>query len=236
VHSYIPAYDVCFYVFSKLSLNVISLSGLALGVGMLIDNAIVVLDNTFKKRHYFAKSQHPDPEKWEQIAAMEGADEMVLAITASTLTTIIVFLPIVWINPEIQKLYSGIALTISFSLVASLLTAVSFIPMLLTKIRIRNKTPLTSEKTLHPVVRAWQALVRFGQNLYRGIISISLTLRYVLILLAILGFLRALQESKNLKRNLSELPNRTNSLFLSRCPQAQSLRCPMQWSRRLKIS
>jgi len=189
-----------FMYFSKLSLNVISLSGLALGVGMLIDNAIVVLDNTFKKRHYFAKSQHPDPEKWEQIAAMEGADEMVLAITASTLTTIIVFLPIVWINPEIQKLYSGIALTISFSLVASLLTAVSFIPMLLTKIRIRNKTPLTSEKTLHPVVRAWQALVRFGQNLYRGIISISLTLRYVLILLAILGFLRALQESKKLEK------------------------------------
>ncbi|HQO38255.1 MAG TPA: efflux RND transporter permease subunit [Candidatus Omnitrophota bacterium] len=190
---------VCMY-FSKLSLNVISLSGLALGVGMLIDNAVVVLDNTFKKRQRFAQSQHPDPEHWEQIAAMEGADEMVLAITASTLTTIIVFLPIVWINPEIQKLYSGIALTISFSLIASLLTAISLVPMLLTKIRIRNKAPADPFRQAHPVVRAWRAMAGFGQNIYRGFISISLALRYLLVILAALGFMRALQESNKLEK------------------------------------
>jgi len=189
-----------FMHFFKLSLNVISLSGLALGVGMLIDNAIVVLDNAFKKRKRFAATQHPNPETWERTAAIEGADEMVLAITASTMTTIIVFLPIVWINPEVQKMYSGIALTITFSLIASLMTAVSLVPMLIARIKIRNKTPVDPQAVPHPVVRAARAAAAFGQSFYRGFIALSLALRYLLIILAALGFMRALQESNKLEK------------------------------------
>jgi hydrophobic/amphiphilic exporter-1 (mainly G- bacteria), HAE1 family len=190
---------ICMHFF-KLTLNVISLSGLALGVGMLVDNAIVVLDNIFKKRDRFAKSQHPDPDIWERTAAIEGTDEMVLAITASTLTTIVVFLPIIWINPEIQKMYSGIALTITFSIVASLLTAISLVPMLVARIKIRNKTPQDTLAPVHPVIRIARAAAAFLTNLYRSFISISLALRYLLIILAALGFMRALQESNKLEK------------------------------------
>jgi hydrophobic/amphiphilic exporter-1 (mainly G- bacteria), HAE1 family len=186
--------------FSKLSLNVISLSGLALGVGMLVDNAIVVLDNAFKKREKFAKTQHPDPQLWEQTAAIEGADEMILAITASTLTTIIVFLPLIWINEETKRMYSGIALTIIYSLLASLFSALTLVPMLTARIRIRHKGPVDPAAEVHPVIAFARAIAGFFANIYRGFISMSLALRYVLIILVVLGCMRAVQESKHLER------------------------------------
>jgi HAE1 family hydrophobic/amphiphilic exporter-1 len=185
---------------SKLSLNVISLSGLALGVGMLVDNAIVVLDNAFKKREKFAATQHPNPELWEKTAAIEGADEMLLAITASTLTTVIVFLPLSWINEEIKKMYSGIALTITYSLCASLLTAISLVPMLTAKIKIHNKDPIDPQAPVNPFIRGIRAISQFAASIYRGFISLSLTLRYVLIIMMAIGFMRALQESKHLEK------------------------------------
>ncbi len=189
--------------FSDLSLNIISLSGLALGVGMLVDNSVVVLDNIYKKRAHFRDIQAPNPREWEKTAAMQGADEMVLAITASTLTTIIVFLPIVWINPEIQKLYSGIALTISYSLIASLLTSVSLIPMLTARIRMR-KTPLIPPAWMPGIFllipKGFKALARFGQVLYRGFIAISLTFRYLLLILAVMACARAFQEANKLEK------------------------------------
>ena len=85
-----------------------SLSGLALGVGMLVDCSIVVLDNIFKKRDAAVKKGLPQTREQAQniqsATATEGADEMLLAITASTLTTLVVFLPLVFINPEIRML------------------------------------------------------------------------------------------------------------------------------------
>ncbi|MCU0650693.1 MAG: efflux RND transporter permease subunit [Candidatus Omnitrophica bacterium] len=186
--------------FCGLSLNVISLSGLALGVGMLVDNSIVVLDNIFKKRDRFAASQHPNPQLWEKTAAIEGADEMGLAIFASTLTTVIAFVPLVWISPEIQKMYSGIALTITFSLFASLLTAVTLVPMLTSRINIRNKTPVDPSAQVHPFIMFVRAIAAFFANFYRSFISLSLSLRYVLIVFAAIGFIRALQDSAKLEK------------------------------------
>ncbi|MGN1387789.1 MAG: efflux RND transporter permease subunit [Bacillus sp. (in: firmicutes)] len=107
--------------FSDFSLNVMTLGGLALGVGMLVDNSIVVIENIY--RHL---SMGKDPKT----AAREGAGEVGSAIIASTLTTVVVFLPIAFISGIIGDLFKEFALTISFSLFASLFVALSVVPML----------------------------------------------------------------------------------------------------------
>jgi len=107
--------------FKKISLNIMTLSGLALGIGMLVDNSIVVLENIFKKRQ-IGMSKLP--------AAEEGSEEIKLAIVAATITTIVVFLPIVFVNKEIRILYAGLAMTVTFSLLASLFVALTLVPML----------------------------------------------------------------------------------------------------------
>lgn len=109
---------VCMY-FSGVTLNVISLSGLALGVGMLVDNSIVVIENIFRLRSegYSAKE-----------AAISGAGEVAGAIMASTLTTVCVFLPIVFTDGITRQLFVDMGLTIAYSLFASLLIALTVVP------------------------------------------------------------------------------------------------------------
>ncbi|MGG0719444.1 efflux RND transporter permease subunit [Robertmurraya massiliosenegalensis] len=107
--------------FSDFTLNILTLGGLALGIGMLVDNAIVVIENIY--RHL---SMGKDPKE----AARDGSKEVGPAIIASTLTTISVFLPVVFITGIIGELFTEFALTISFSLFASLVVALTVVPML----------------------------------------------------------------------------------------------------------
>ncbi|MCM1157517.1 MAG: efflux RND transporter permease subunit [Bacteroidales bacterium] len=110
--------------FSGVTLNVISLSGLALGVGMLVDNSIVVIENIYRLR----KDGYSVKE-----ASIKGASQMVGAITASTLTTVCVFLPIVFTSGITRQLFTDMGLTIAYSLFASLIVAVTFVPMAASK-------------------------------------------------------------------------------------------------------
>ncbi|MCP4201624.1 MAG: efflux RND transporter permease subunit [bacterium] len=103
------------------TLNVMSLGGLALGVGMLVDNAIVVLEAIHKRRERGASAIE---------AAREGASEVGTAVSASTLTTVAVFLPVVFLEGIAAQLFRDMALTVSFSLIASLAVALTLIPML----------------------------------------------------------------------------------------------------------
>lgn len=107
--------------FSDFTLNILTLGGLALGIGMLVDNAIVVIENIY--RHL---SMGKEPKE----AARDGSKEVGPAIIASTLTTISVFLPVVFITGIIGELFTEFALTISFSLFASLVVALTVVPML----------------------------------------------------------------------------------------------------------
>jgi len=190
--------------FSKLTLNVMTLSGLALGVGMLVDNAIVVLDNTFKKREEFVESaveMPSDTSLVEKNLAISGADEMLLAIVASTLTTIIVFLPLVFINPEIRMLYSGIALTITYSLLASLLAALTLVPMLASRMKIKKLLPaIKNDSQADAPPKPEPPSEAKIPALYKKFISLSLSLRYLIVILAFLGFVRVLQEYKKLEK------------------------------------
>ena len=112
---------VALMYFSHISLNVISLSGLALGVGMLVDNSIVVTENIYRMR-----SEGVPPAR----AAVEGAREVSGAILASTLTTCCVFLPIVFTEGLTKQLFTDLGLTITYSLMASLLVALTLVPVM----------------------------------------------------------------------------------------------------------
>ncbi|WP_089943433.1 efflux RND transporter permease subunit [Candidatus Entotheonella palauensis] len=108
------------YLF-RLSLNIMSLGGLALGIGMLVDNAIVVLESIDRQRASgLSRAQ----------AALRGTMEVGQAITASTLTTICVFIPLIFVQGVAGQLFNNLALTVSFSLLASLAVAVTLIPMM----------------------------------------------------------------------------------------------------------
>ncbi len=108
--------------FSGVTLNIISLSGLALGVGMLVDNSIVVIENVYRMRNEEGVSARK--------AAIEGAKQVGGAIMASTLTTVCVFLPIVFTQGITRQLFVDMGLTIGYSLLSSLLVALTVVPMM----------------------------------------------------------------------------------------------------------
>ncbi|HLQ95854.1 MAG TPA: efflux RND transporter permease subunit [Pseudogracilibacillus sp.] len=114
-----------FLYFTDVSLNIMTLGGLALGIGMLVDNAIVVIENIYR---------HLSMGKTPRIAASEGTKEVGGAITASTLTTIVVFLPIVFISGIVGNIFTEFALTIAFSLIASLFVALTVVPMIASRV------------------------------------------------------------------------------------------------------
>lgn len=104
-----------------VSLNVMSLGGLALGIGMLVDNSIVVLENTFR---------HKEKGLAAAAAAVIGAEEVQAAITSSTLTTIAVFGPIIYVEGIAGELFGALSFAVAFSLLASLLVSVTLLPMM----------------------------------------------------------------------------------------------------------
>ncbi len=113
--------------FSGLTLNLMTLAGLALGVGMLVDNSIVILENIYSYRERGTKAT---------VAAILGSQEMTSAILSSTLTTICVFLPLIMFSAElgvIGQMFSGLTFTIVFSLLCSLIVAVLLVPVLASK-------------------------------------------------------------------------------------------------------
>ena len=107
--------------FTNVDLNMISLAGLALAIGLLVDNAIVVLENIYRHRQM-------GETIWN--SAVKGASEVSMAITASTLTTLAVFLPILFVPGLAGQLFREMVLTISFSLTVSLFVALSLVPLL----------------------------------------------------------------------------------------------------------
>ncbi len=125
---------------TDISLNIMSLGGVALGVGMLVDNSIVVLESVHRHRQKTARLME---------AVYKGTKEVGMAITASTLTTVAVFLPLVFVEGIAGQLFKDQALTITYSLLASLLVALTFLPMVLA---VGLKPPVIDENGKHEVV------------------------------------------------------------------------------------
>ncbi|CAN7455999.1 efflux RND transporter permease subunit [Rossellomorea sp. LjRoot5] len=123
--------------FADFALNIMTLGALALGIGMLVDNAIVVIENIYR---------HLSLGKNPREAASIGAKEVGGAITASTLTTVAVFLPVVFISGLLGELFTEFALTISFSLLASLVVALTVIPMLASRLLKKPKGNIEAKR------------------------------------------------------------------------------------------
>lgn len=156
-------FAIALMYFSGVTLNLISLSGLAVGVGMLVDNSIVVIENIYRLRQ-----KGISPVK----ASVTGAVQVAGAITASTLTTVGVFLPIVFVEGMTKDLFMDMALTIGYSLVASLIVALTLIPMMASRM-LKN----TAEKK-HPLMDR----IILG---YEKLLRVSLRLKPLVLLLAI---------------------------------------------------
>ncbi|MGB2844319.1 MAG: efflux RND transporter permease subunit, partial [Candidatus Aminicenantaceae bacterium] len=120
------------------TINLLTLGGLALGIGMLVDNAVVVIENIFR---------HIEEGKKKEEAAKIGASEVGMAITASTLTTIAVFFPMVFAQGVTGKMTRGLALAIAFSLLASLFVALTIVPMVASLLFKANSKQNVGEKS-----------------------------------------------------------------------------------------
>ena len=139
------------------TLNIMSLGGLALGVGMLVDNAIVVLESIFRRREQGASALE---------AARLGASEVGRAVIASTLTTVAVFVPVLFLEGVAAQLFLDMALTVSFSLLASLAVSLTLIPMLAAMVSGGELRPITT-----PAAAEGGRARRVGRFIFVGIPS-----------------------------------------------------------------
>ena len=167
-----------FMYFQKLSLNVMTLSGLALGIGMLVDNSIVVLDNVDKKKNRLLPG--PDWKVRSKEAIIDGTSEMSLAIISSTICTVVVFLPFAFVNKETKMLWSGLAYTVTYSLLSSLFVAMTLVPTLSSCMPGALNLKKTEKKIYK---KSTLAKIR---SLYRKSLMLSIKFRYLFTVMAFL--------------------------------------------------
>ena len=164
-------FAVVLMYFSGVTLNLISLSGLAIGVGMLVDNSVVVIENIYRLR-----GLGYSPVK----AAFNGAKQVAGAITASTLTTVCVFFPIVFVEGITRQIFQDMALTIAYSLLASLIVALTLVPAMSKGMLKKIKTSKTESGK---IVKAYEKALRFLLN-HR---AVTLLVTVALLVASVLG-------------------------------------------------
>ncbi|WIF95982.1 efflux RND transporter permease subunit [Caminicella sporogenes] len=163
--------------FSGITINLMTLGGLALGIGMLVDNAIVVLENIYRFRE----------EGYSRVeAAKLGAEEVGMAVLVSTLTTIAVFLPIVFTEGIASTLFRDLALTVTFSLLSSLLVSITLVPMLASKIlRVEEKHSRRKFGFLTKIFDIVQYFFEILEKMYRRILKFSIYHRKTIIFIVL---------------------------------------------------
>lgn len=139
--------------FSGVTLNVISLAGLAVGVGMLVDNSIVVIENIYRLR-----SLGQSPVR----AAISGASQVAAAITSSTLTTVCVFFPIVFVQGLTRQLFVDMALTIAYSLLASLVVALTLVPAMASGMLKKEAKAVTEESRYGRFIQKYKTSIQYA--------------------------------------------------------------------------
>ena len=164
-------FAVVLMYFSNLSLNIMTLSGLSLGIGMLVDNSIVVIENIFRLRG----KGLPAPR-----AAVQGAKQVAGAITSSTLTTICVFFPMVFTTGTVRELLVPMGLSISYCLIASLIVAMTVVPASSSSI-LRNMEPKKSG-VIEKVQEAYAESLRWCLSHKMVSLAVSIVLLIVCII------------------------------------------------------
>lgn len=158
--------------FSGQTLNMISMGGLALGIGMMVDSSIVILENIFKYRQQGLSMAE---------AAKTGASELGPAVIASTITTVVVFLPIAFVKGLAADIFMPMALGVSFSLIASLVTALTLVPMLSSKVltKVADKKPGKKSPLVafgDAFVKGYKAFLKWSIHHRKTVVTVTLAL------------------------------------------------------------
>ncbi len=164
--------------FGNFTLNIMTLGGLALGIGMLVDNAIVVLENIFRMR---------ESERLPEDAAISGVEEVTAAVMASTLTTLAVFLPLVFVRGMSGVMFKQLSIVVSFSLFCSLVVALTVVPMLSARILPSKSAQSGSEEGFR--ARAFRISAQFFKNMentYKKLLHLALENRFFVVTTAVL--------------------------------------------------
>ncbi|RMD83857.1 MAG: efflux RND transporter permease subunit, partial [Lentisphaerae bacterium] len=161
--------------FSPYTLNMVTLSGLIIAVGMVVDASIVVLENVF--RHY-----QNDPEKDGRRAAMVGAREVSLAITAGMLTTVVVLIPVMFSGGYTQQVMRPLNMMISSTLFASLIAALSIVPLMAAKLLARGEY---KRNFIERIFTVTDYGVEKLSHIYLGILKAALKVRWLVLILAV---------------------------------------------------
>ena len=164
--------------FSGFTLNIMTLGGLALGIGMLVDNSIVVLENIYRLR---------EEGQGRLEAAVDGSAEVSSAVIASTLTTLAVFLPLIFVRGMVGVMFKQLAYVIAFSLLCSLTVALTLVPMLAGRLlHTTSLAVMNGESWSHKAFRVSELLFRRLEAGYKGILHIALNHRILTTVLAVL--------------------------------------------------
>lgn len=179
--------------FTGISMNIISMSGLLLGIGMLVDNSIVVIENIYRLRHegYSIKK-----------AAVEGAGQVTGAIIASTLTTISVYAPIIFTEGITRQLFVDLALTIGFTLLASLVVALTLVPAM------ASVTLRKTKEIRHP----WFDALK---NTYGKFLRVCLRFKPIVFIVAIVLLVASAALSLSRGMNFMDMDMETNQISVS---------------------
>lgn len=170
-----------------MTLNTISMGGLVIGIGMLVDNSVVVLENIFT---YSKKGFSPKE------AAEFGAKEVSMAITASTLTTIAVFGPLIFVSGMIGTMLQDLAYTICFSLIASLIVSLTFVPMMCSKLlsnELKKASKENKKKTIFKFIgEIWLYCLDSIDGFYKIVLQLAIKHRIITIVIVIMCFILSL--------------------------------------------
>jgi HAE1 family hydrophobic/amphiphilic exporter-1 len=199
---------------SKISLNIISLGGLALGIGMLVDNSIVVLESI---------QRHKDGGEPAREAALTGTTEVAGAVTASTLTTVAVFFPIVFVEGVAGQLFKDMALTVTFSLLASLVVSLTLVPMLSSAMRRENSREWLSgvlRTIFRPVDKVYDKALAF----YRKFQDVSFKHRKLIVSLVVLLFFAAVYLTRFMGQELIPVISQGEFIINVEFPPGTSLK------------
>jgi HAE1 family hydrophobic/amphiphilic exporter-1 len=162
--------------FGGFTLNLMTLGGLALGVGMMVDSSIVVLENIFRRRH--------ESREATTVAAVEGAREVGSAILASTITTLVIFLPLIFVRGVTGLLFQELAYVIIFALLCSLLVSLSLVPMLASRLLQTPQRATAPHRRRGRLAVAADEFFTGLDNAYRDLLRWVLRHRLVTIVIA----------------------------------------------------
>lgn len=165
---------------NNMTMNMISMGGITIGIGMLVDNSVVVLENIFKKWESGLSAKE---------ASEQGANEVSMAVMASTLTTVAVFFPLMFVSGTVGQLFRDLSLTIIFSLASSLVVSLTFVPMACSRI-LKIKEP--KQTLFSKILDTWSRGLEAIDRAYRVILKLVLRNKKKVILIVFVIFIATL--------------------------------------------